>query len=126
MEDGGFGNDAMGFDPFGPEEEQGADQRRDGSLERYQLAAASFEDEKNQSEDQAEDENFVPYGFKGEAAVTEKDNLVDVPFGAWEWGRSNGTGNTDEMGAQNSRFSTQLLRSRFDFDDGRHESFDRR
>jgi hypothetical protein len=84
MEDGGFGNNAMGFDPFGPEE-QGADQRRDGSLERYQLAAASFEDEKNQSEDQAEDENFVPYGFKGEAAVTEKDNLVDVPFGAWEW-----------------------------------------
>jgi hypothetical protein len=86
MEDGGFGYDAMGFDPFGPEEEQGADQRRDGSLERQQLAAAGFEDEKNQGEDQGKDENVVPYGFEVEATVTEKDKMVDAPLSAWEWG----------------------------------------
>jgi hypothetical protein len=41
MEDGVFGYYAMEFDPFRAEEEQGANQTRDGYLERYQLAPAS-------------------------------------------------------------------------------------
>lgn len=50
-EDGGFGYNNLGFVLFGGEEEQGADQIWDGSMEGYQLEPAGFDAENSQGED---------------------------------------------------------------------------
>jgi hypothetical protein len=88
MEDGGFGYYGMGFEAFGEEEEHGADQIWDGSLEGYELAHAASDAEENQTKDQVDDGSLNLCGMELGATVTDKDQWADAHPSAWEWGEN--------------------------------------